>query len=92
MGVRRRDWARRIHAMNLLMQPEYLSMLFVPAFKNLERKYLFAELARLDKLIEAYPALIESVEETQLKGSLRHCEMAALTRYNELRQLVCAKS
>lgn len=73
---------------NLLLRPVFLSTLPVEQFKSLQRKYLFSEIARLDRLLESYPALIEAQDEIALVTSLRYCQDLALTRYNELRRLV----
>lgn len=72
----------------LLMRPVFLSTLPVEGFKSLERKYLFSEIARLDRLLESYPELIAAQSNIAVINSLQYCFDKALVRYNELRKLV----
>lgn len=72
---------------SLLQRPVFLSTLPVKQFDRLDRKYLFAELARLDKLLDQYPDLIARQSDFVTVSSLKYCQDLALARYNELRRL-----
>jgi len=74
--------------MSLLMQPVFLSTLSAERFASLPRKHLFAEIARLDRLLDSYPALIENQLDSSVKASLIYCHNQCLTRYDALRKLV----
>jgi hypothetical protein len=81
--------ADRINA-RLLAEADFLAPLDVAQFANLPKRHLFAEIARLDKLLAAYPELIDEAYragETAIQTSLEFCESASLDRYNSLRQL-----
>ena len=73
-------------SLNLLKRPVFLASLPVPQFESLPKQYSFNELARLDRLLDAYPALIAAQTEISLVASLQHCESLAADRYNQLRQ------
>lgn len=75
-------------SISLLKRPIFLSTLPVAQFKQIDRKYLFAELARLDRLLEQYPTLIASQSDMAMAQSLRHCKNVCVDRYTSLRQLV----
>lgn len=75
-------------SLSLLKRPVFLSTLPGEDFKELERKYLFSEIARLDRLIESYPELIAAQSDIATINSLQYCFDKALARYNELRKLV----
>jgi hypothetical protein len=73
---------------SLLKRPVFLSTLPVSWFASLPKSYLFAEIARLDRLLEVYPQVIALQSDMTMVTSLHYCESQCLTRYNELRQLV----
>jgi hypothetical protein len=71
-----------------LNRPVFLSVLPVLGFARLPKEYLFTEIARLDSLLERYPALIAAGENYEIMTSLQYCEGVCKIRYNELRKLV----
>ena len=71
-----------------LNRPVFLSVLPVLGFARLPKEYLFTEIARLDSLLERYPALVASAEDYTVMTSLQYCEGICKIRYNELRKLV----
>jgi hypothetical protein len=73
---------------NLLKRPIFLASLPVAQFASLDRKHLFAELARLDRLLDQYPVLIASQPDIAMVNSLRYCEEHCLERYAQLRRMV----
>lgn len=75
-------------SLSLLKRPVFLSTLPVEEFHQIGKRYLFAEIARLDRLLEQYPELIATQTDSAIVASLRHCQNAALTRYLELRSLL----
>lgn len=72
----------------VLMRPIFLSTLPVEQFRSLPRKYLFAEIARLDRLLDQYPILIAEQTDMAMVTSLNYCQDISLNRYNNLRKLV----
>jgi hypothetical protein len=72
----------------VLMRPIFLSTLPVEQFRSLPRKYLFSEIARLDRLLDMYPVLVAEQTEISLVNSLQYCHNVSLARYDALRKLV----
>lgn len=75
-------------SLSLLKRPIFLSILPAEEFRRIEKRHLFAEIARLDKLLEQYPELIAAQTDSAIVASLQYCQNAALTRYIELRGLL----